>query len=420
MSKRTNLFFADITPKIFSRSTTAHSYAVAFFKNRIFLAVACYDTDKDIGRYEILCNDRLTKSWNTIFKKKLRLNCLKAGGRSAERLSNNARRIQPNSDPNDSTEKLIKAEIKLLPPDSSDSSTLYFLLVSDSESLLYQLNQDEKITKISQPAPELLRYFSLQSLVDVRDRTYALKWNKRSKRKLIYHKLFGRKQWRIVNTEDILGGNGSEISNIVVFDSALYVMVANRKMGFQVWQLDNDDENNCIWKHVIVNGANRYIFNERVLAAVPFGGALYLANGVTESEKNNPRYFSPTEFEIIRVYDNDDWDLIIGTPRFTPQGLKVPLSGLGPNTDDLSFDIFQNFFIYNNQLFLGYQDHNGFQIWMSCDGVNWTHISQNLFSNNSQVKVCKTISTPFGVVIVLDITDDDGNSTVELWQMTQS
>ncbi len=418
MTKQKNFSFTNITPKTIKTSTTALSASVAYFKNRIFLAVACIDADEGVGIYELLCNENPVKSWNTLFKQGFRLNCPITSGRTAGKPSKKAGKIRSNNNQIDSLKKLIKAEIKILPPDNSIPPTLYFHLKSDSESLLFQLDQNDKIVQITQPTPALSRFFSFQPFVNVRDRTYALKWDKRTKRKLIYRKLYGKKQWRKVNTEDITDKNGSKITHIIVFDNVLYAMVANRKMGFKVCKLENED--NCDWKSFIVNGANRYVFNERVLAAVPFDGALYLANGVTESERNKPRFFSSTEFEIIRVYGNDDWDLIIGTPRFTPQGLKVPLSGLGPNIDDLSLDVLRNLFVYNNQLFIWYQDHSGFQILTSHDGENWVHIPQNLYGDNRQIKVCNTLSTPFGVILILDITDGDGNCAVELWRMTQT
>ena len=53
--------------------------------------------------------------------------------------------------------------------------------------------------------------------------------------------------------------------------------------------------------------------------------------------------------ELLRINPDDTWDLVVGTPRQTPEGVKRPLSGM-----DVGFDNPLNIHVWRMQ------SHNGY------------------------------------------------------------
>ena len=71
--------------------------------------------------------------------------------------------------------------------------------------------------------------------------------------------------------------------------------------------------------------------NAQVFACVPWKNALYVACG--RSEPRRGRQYQEG-FEILRIYPDGSWDVVIGAPRVTRSGLKIPLACLGPGMDE--------------------------------------------------------------------------------------
>ncbi len=144
------------------------------------------------------------------------------------------------------------------------------------------------------------------------------------------------------------------------------------------------------------------VTNQNVISLFVYKGRLYAG---TES---------PTE--LYRFNPDDSWDLIVGTPRDTPDGYKEPLSGY-----DVGFDWIYNIHAWRMQehegvLYLGtadssstfhddsvfveqYGEQIGFDLFASEDGETFTPITVNGFGDLFQYGARSLESTPEGLVV---------------------
>lgn len=64
--------------------------------------------------------------------------------------------------------------------------------------------------------------------------------------------------------------------------------------------------------------------------------------------------------EMIRINPDDTWDLVVGTPRETPDGWKEPLSGMGPGFDWLLNEHIWRMCEHQDRMYVGTNDMTGF------------------------------------------------------------
>jgi hypothetical protein len=131
----------------------------------------------------------------------------------------------------------------------------------------------------------------------------------------------------------------------------------------------------------------------------------------------------------MRIYPDDSWDIITGSPRFTPHGLKRPISGLTGGFGDRYLYNFWRFAIQDETLYLGtsgwkwmptYLRNRGdlsdaqlqrlraetedyhpgeYSLWCTDDGVNWEAITTTGFPgsrNNYGIRGCSRHRTDCG------------------------
>jgi hypothetical protein len=72
------------------------------------------------------------------------------------------------------------------------------------------------------------------------------------------------------------------------------------------------------------------------------------------------------------LYDDGAWDLIAGEPRFTPQGLRFPLSLCGPGFDDPAATAITAIVAGATGLVVG--TGPAAWLWTSPDGEDWSEI----------------------------------------------
>ncbi len=117
--------------------------------------------------------------------------------------------------------------------------------------------------------------------------------------------------------------------------------------------------------------------------------------------------------EMIRVNPDDSWDLIVGTPRDTPDGWKEPLSGMGPG-----FDYWLNQHIWRmceheDRMYVGTNDATtfikeyrfseqlkeamGYDLFVTSNGVDYTLITRTGFDQMFDVGIRAFASTPYGL-----------------------
>ena len=107
------------------------------------------------------------------------------------------------------------------------------------------------------------------------------------------------------------------------------------------------------WEKIIDRGAYRGAFNQCVLSMRPFKGALYVGSAIQGGGIDRQHKIGPAPPELIRIFPDGQWDLLVGEARNTPEGKKRPLSGYMPG--------FDNFF-------------NGY-FWRMCEHDGWLYLS---------------------------------------------
>jgi hypothetical protein len=152
-------------------------------------------------------------------------------------------------------------------------------------------------------------------------------------------------------------------NNLVVFfatafNDHLYAGTMNIVTGFQVWKTHADGPPPYQWHPVVRQGAFRYKLSQSVIWMCPFKDALYVSAGIQDGGFDRENKVGPAASEMIRIYPDDTWDVVVGNPRFTPIGLKLPTSRRWAG-----FDTLANGYIWQMCA------HEG---WLYAATLNWT------------------------------------------------
>jgi hypothetical protein len=215
-----------------------------------------------------------------------------------------------------------------------------------------------------------------------------------------------------------------------VFNEQLYAGTFNNR-GFQVWRSDCAGDPPYRWTKVIDEGASRGPLNQVVISMLGFGGALYVGTAIQNGGNDRTNNIGPAASELIRIWPDDSWDLIVGSPRVTPHGKKIPLSGFAPGFGNLFNGYFWSMAVHEGWLYLGtmdstiwlswlrpdaYQDHvsrffervgaenivaneAGCDLWRSADGENWMPVTRTGFDNHYNLGIRNLVSTPHGLFV---------------------
>ena len=220
-------------------------------------------------------------------------------------------------------------------------------------------------------------------------------------------------------------------ANVVVFDMAacgdfLYAGVGNIRQGFQLWRTTAEGDPPHHWEKVLDRGADRGPLNQAPISFAEFQGDLYLGTAIQNGGWDRTNNVGPAAAEVIRVHPDKSWDLVVGDPRMTRQGLKVPTSGLGAGFDNplgvymwrmcahdgalyVGTHDLSTFTIYANQSqwpervrrLLEYVDSDqflrfrgGFDLWRTTDGDNWVPVTRNGFSTSTELwRACHDVDS---------------------------
>jgi hypothetical protein len=241
----------------------------------------------------------------------------------------------------------------------------------------------------------------------------------------------GAGQWRVVSQPGFGEPDNVGIFEMQPFGDSLYAGTINYTSGFQLWKTDAEGAPPYRWTRVLTAGAYRGLDNESVASLAVFGGALYIGTGVSGGGYNRFHRIGPAAAELIRVHPDDTWDLVVGMPRATPDGLKVPLSGIGPG-----FDNFFNGYTwrmgvhdgwlyvgtYNWAVFLPYltmanfpdalvryvedrgaealaAEFGGAELWRTRDGLRWSPVTRDGFGTPYNFGIRTLVSTPRGLFV---------------------
>jgi SAM-dependent methyltransferase len=224
--------------------------------------------------------------------------------------------------------------------------------------------------------------------------------------------------------------NNSGIFDLAVFNGYLYASTSNSSEGFQIWKTDGQGKPPYTWRKVITRGGYRGKENQGVCHLFEFQGALYIGSGILGGH-DREHQIGPASPELIRLFPDDSWELIVGDPRLTPEGLRVPRSGFRSGYNSPTVGYFWRMCEYEGHLYLGTYDWSvwapyvrpealpeglrkriervsvdtivkllsGFDLWRSADGVNWVPVTRNGFGNPFNFGLRTMAASPHGLFL---------------------
>lgn len=218
--------------------------------------------------------------------------------------------------------------------------------------------------------------------------------------------------WQLAVPPNFGDPDNGVIYSLAAANGFIYAGTGNAQRGFQIWKTQAQGTPPFDWQSVLIDGAYRYNFNMATAAMVEFKGALYVGGGIPGFGYDKTNDVGPAAAELIRIFPDNCWDLIFGTPRFTPDGFKVPLAAMGPGFDDPFNSVVWSMAVHRDVLYLGThqwepfqslknKDGNlrgGYQLWSSKDGEEWNPITLNAFGNPFATGLRTLLSTPYGLV----------------------
>lgn len=240
-------------------------------------------------------------------------------------------------------------------------------------------------------------------------------------------------KWRPVSPPQFGNPNNAVVFYATAFNGYLYASTFNIVSGFQIWKTEGEGEPPYKWTNVVRLGAYRGKLNQGVIWMCPFKNALYACTGIQDGGYDRNNRIGPAAGEVIRIHPDDTWDLVVGTPRLTPQGLKLPTSKLRPGFDNFFNGYLWQMCVHDDWLYLGTMDwsvylrysplhewhpairamvveskggveavieqQGGFDLWKTNDGDRWYPVTITGFDNPYNCGIRKLLSTPLGVAV---------------------
>jgi hypothetical protein len=282
----------------------------------------------------------------------------------------------------------------------------------------FRLSNEDGLTE-TQPIPPD-RDWSFLSWQRSKEGLLALVEDSDGQRRLVRAVQDSSDRWEPVTAPS----NSNRISGFTVFDGFVYVTVDDAQRGFGLKTLPPGESPAKAesWQPVLGFGAFRYLLNANVLEIVSCPDALYLAVGLKKAlpADQSIGILARQGFELLRVYpDQEGWDIMIGQPRFTSDGLKVPLSGRGAGFDERDPLRFVSLVNVGSGLHLGLVDNQLAQLW-KLDGIDqWQELCHGAFLGYQRARLSAALPTPHGILLVTECLDFGGNDSLELWMVLQ-
>jgi len=231
-------------------------------------------------------------------------------------------------------------------------------------------------------------------------------------------------QGTLWEAEDPAGGNnnfrrvspaGMSIWDFTIFNDIVYVGVREESVfmqpkskqvvceGYGIAKSDLSGDPPYTFQDVLTHGA--YLQPDPSPTIV----SIVTHNGLLYAGCDKPA-------EMIRLYPDDSWELVVGTPRETPDGWKYPISGF-----DAGFGVNTNVHIWrmvthDGLLYAGTADQTmrykenplfqeaieyraGFDLYRTYDGWYWEPITTTGFGDEYQMGIRSLETTPYGLFV---------------------
>lgn len=179
-------------------------------------------------------------------------------------------------------------------------------------------------------------------------------------------------QWELLSDPGFGDPDNTAISALAVHEGKLYAGTNNPAAGFQIWVRATDaGQDASAWTCVMDQGAARHGMNAQVAMLASHHGHLWIGTATDAPELD---ILDWPAAELLRIEPDGVWELIAGEARLTPQGLRLPLSLLGPGLEDPGVTRLGTMAalpdaLMDGALLLGGGPLAG--LWLSQDGEEW-------------------------------------------------
>jgi SAM-dependent methyltransferase len=170
-------------------------------------------------------------------------------------------------------------------------------------------------------------------------------------------------RWRVVSEPGFGEPSNAVIGEFAVFAGHLYAGTLNPQSGLQVWKTDASGRPPYRWTKVLSLGAWRGNLNEGVLTFCPFRDSLYIGTHISMGGFDRKHGVGPAAAEILRVWPDDTWDIVVGAARRIGGHWVTPTSGLGPGFGNPFAGYIWSMAEHDGQLYAGTFDSAVFSIW---------------------------------------------------------
>jgi hypothetical protein len=239
-------------------------------------------------------------------------------------------------------------------------------------------------------------------------------------------------RWEPVCEEGFGDRRNVTVFEMCEFAGRLYAGTVNPFTGFELWRTEDPPHAPPYrWKRVLSGGAGRGPLNEIAGSLTVFNGALYVGTGIANGGYHRAFRLGPAPAELLRVWPDDSWELVMGQPRRTPQGLRNPLSGYSGGFDNFLNGYIWRMTVHDGWLYAGtfswamllpyirsnaapvdvlamferwgqetlVRRYGGCELWRSPDGIRWQAVTRSGFGNKYNWGVRTLQSTPHGLFV---------------------
>jgi len=240
----------------------------------------------------------------------------------------------------------------------------------------------------------------------------------------------GGGEWIQVNEPGFGDPANMVVFEMMAFGDYLYAGTGSTS-GFQVWRTRAEGKPPYHWELIMTRGGFRGSLNQGVASFAVFKGMLYIGTGIQNGGVDRINKIGPAAPELLRLDEEGRWDLVVGTARRTPLGVKRPLSNFSPGFNNFFNGYFWRMGVHDDWLYLGtfdwslmlrYADQtrwpgwfremvekmgvdniirtqSGFDLYRSSDGENWLPVSTTGFDNPYNYGIRTLASTPHGLFV---------------------
>ncbi|WP_372884156.1 hypothetical protein [Shimia sp.] len=237
-------------------------------------------------------------------------------------------------------------------------------------------------------------------------------------------------KWQIANPPAFGDPSNLGIFEMIGFGDYIYAGTATLN-GFQIWRSRAEGPPPYHWERIIFDGAFRGSLNQGVASFCVHNGALYAGGGIQHGGVDMVTGTGPAGPELIRIQEDGSWDLIVGSPRYTMDGMKMPKSAFRPGFGSIFNGYFWRMASHDGWLYLGTLDwstmlpysemgnwpgamrrglerfgleefmavQSGAELFRSADGENWLPVDRRGFGNRYNYGIRTLQSTPHGLAV---------------------